>query len=56
MDFVFLYGAPAVGKLTVGRELARLTGVRLFDNHLVVDAALVVGEGQMAVGVDHNGG
>ena len=42
MDFVFLYGAPAVGKLTVGRELARLTGFRLFDNHLVVDAALAV--------------
>ncbi|MDQ2920651.1 MAG: AAA family ATPase [Acidobacteriota bacterium] len=34
---VFLHGAPAVGKLTVARELARLTGFRLFHNHLTVD-------------------
>lgn len=42
MQFVLLYGRPAVGELTVGRELARLTGYRLFDNHLIVDAALAV--------------
>jgi chloramphenicol 3-O-phosphotransferase len=34
---VFLHGAPAVGKLTVARELAGLTGFRLFHNHLTVD-------------------
>jgi len=37
MKLVFLHGAPAVGKLTVARELARLTGFRLFHNHLTVD-------------------
>lgn len=37
MRLVFLYGPPGVGKLTVGRELARLTGFRLFHNHLTVD-------------------
>src|SRR5258707_14914397 len=37
MKLVFLYGAPAVGKLTVARELAALTGFRLFHNHLTVD-------------------
>jgi hypothetical protein len=37
MKLVFLHGAPAVGKLTVARELARLTGLRLFHNHLTVD-------------------
>ena len=37
MKLIFLYGAPAVGKLTVARELARLTGFRLFHNHLTVD-------------------
>lgn len=37
MDLVFLHGAPAVGKLTVARELARLSGFRLFHNHLTVD-------------------
>src|SRR6267378_7593760 len=34
---VFLHGPPAVGKLTVARELAGLTGFRLFHNHLTVD-------------------
>lgn len=37
MRLVFLHGAPAVGKLTIARELARLTGFRLFHNHLTVD-------------------
>jgi hypothetical protein len=37
MQLVFIYGAPAVGKFTVAEELARLTGFRLFHNHLTVD-------------------
>ena len=37
MKLVFLHGAPAVGKLTVARELAALTDARLFHNHLTVD-------------------
>ncbi|HSS19710.1 MAG TPA: AAA family ATPase [Pyrinomonadaceae bacterium] len=37
MQLVFLHGAPAVGKLTVARELATLTSFRLFHNHLTVD-------------------
>jgi len=37
MKLVFLHGAPAVGKLTVARELGTLTGFRLFHNHLTVD-------------------
>ena len=37
MKLVFVHGAPAVGKLTVARELANLTGFRLFHNHLTVD-------------------
>ena len=37
MKLVFLHGPPAVGKLTVARELARLTGFPLFHNHLTVD-------------------
>lgn len=37
MWLVFLHGPPGCGKLTVGRELAELTGFRLFHNHLVVD-------------------
>jgi chloramphenicol 3-O-phosphotransferase len=37
MKLIFLHGAPAVGKLTVARELAKLSGLRLFHNHLTVD-------------------
>ena len=37
MKLVFFHGAPAVGKLAVARELAGLTGFRLFHNHLTVD-------------------
>jgi chloramphenicol 3-O-phosphotransferase len=37
MKLIFLHGMPGVGKLSVGRELADLTGFRLFHNHLTVD-------------------
>lgn len=37
MQLVIIHGPPAVGKLTVARELAALTGLRLFHNHLTVD-------------------
>jgi hypothetical protein len=37
MKLIFIYGAPAVGKLTVARELSQLTGLPLFHNHLTVD-------------------
>lgn len=37
MQAVFLYGPPGVGKLSVGSELAALTGFKLFHNHLSVD-------------------
>ncbi len=42
MKLVFLYGPPAAGKLTVARELAALTGWRLFHNHLTVNLALAL--------------
>ncbi|RAK52508.1 shikimate kinase [Phenylobacterium deserti] len=38
MQLVFIYGQVAAGKLTVARELAELSGLALFHNHLVVDA------------------
>lgn len=40
MDFVIIFGPPAVGKMTVGRELARLTGLKLFHNHMTIELAL----------------
>jgi chloramphenicol 3-O-phosphotransferase len=34
---VFIYGPPAVGKLTVATELAKLTGFKLYHNHVSVE-------------------
>jgi hypothetical protein len=42
MRLVFVYGPPGVGKLTVARELASLTGFKLFHNHLTVDLVAAV--------------
>ena len=44
MDLVYIYGPPGVGKLTVGTELARLTGYGLFHNHLSIAAVAPVFE------------
>src|SRR5450759_320562 len=40
MKLIFIYGMPASGKLTIARELAGMTGFKLFHNHLVVDLLL----------------
>jgi chloramphenicol 3-O-phosphotransferase len=37
LKLVFIYGPMAVGKLTVARELARLTGFRIYHNHVSID-------------------
>jgi RNase adaptor protein for sRNA GlmZ degradation len=37
MRLIFIYGPPAAGKLTVSRELAALTGYKVFHNHLSID-------------------
>jgi hypothetical protein len=37
---VFIVGPPAVGKMTVGYELARMTGLRLFHNHHTIELVL----------------
>jgi hypothetical protein len=37
---VFIIGPPAVGKMTVGVELARRTGFKLFHNHHTIDLVL----------------
>jgi hypothetical protein len=34
---LFIFGPAAVGKMTVGQELKKLTGYRLLYNHMVVD-------------------
>jgi len=37
---VLIVGPPAVGKMTVGYELAARTGLRLFHNHHTIDLVL----------------
>lgn len=37
MKFIMLIGPQAVGKMTVGQELAALTGFKLFHNHMSID-------------------
>ena len=44
MHFVCVFGPPAVGKMTVGHEIARLTGFKLFHNHMSVEPILEVFE------------
>jgi shikimate kinase len=48
MDLIVIHGPPATGKFSVGHELARLTGYKLFHNHLTVDlvhSLFEIGEG-----------
>jgi len=37
VNLIFLYGPPAVGKQTVGEELARQLGYKILDNHKSVE-------------------
>lgn len=37
MNFVAVFGPPAVGKMTVGQEIAKLTGYPLLHNHMTID-------------------
>ena len=40
--YVFIIGAPASGKMTIGQELSKLTGATLFFNHQPIDFALEI--------------
>lgn len=42
MKLLFIYGSPAVGKLTVAREIAARTGFKLFHNHFSIDCVTPV--------------
>ena len=39
---LFIIGAPASGKMTIGQELSRLTDATLFYNHQAIDVALEI--------------
>lgn len=42
MKLIFIYGPPASGKTTVGREIAKRTGFSFFFNHATIPAARAV--------------
>ena len=42
MKFVLITGNSAVGKMTVGQELAKRTGLRLFHNHMTIEPVLEI--------------
>ena len=42
MKLVFLIGSGAVGKMTVGQELMKLTGLRLFHNHMTIEPVIEI--------------
>jgi len=37
LKLLFIFGDQAVGKMTVGQELAKITDLRLFHNHMSID-------------------
>ncbi len=37
MKLVILFGPPAVGKMTVGQELEKITNLKLFHNHMSLE-------------------
>ncbi len=42
MKLLFMIGNAAVGKMTVGQELAKITGLRLFHNHMTIEPVLEI--------------
>lgn len=42
MKLVFIIGDSAVGKMTVGQELMKITDLRLFHNHMMIEPVLEI--------------
>ena len=42
MKLLFMIGNAAVGKMTVGQELMKLTGLRLFHNHMTIEPVIEI--------------
>jgi len=40
MKLVLIFGPQAVGKMTVGEELCKITDLKLFHNHMTIDLVL----------------
>lgn len=42
MKLLFIIGNSSVGKMTVGQEIAKITDLKLFHNHMVIEPVLDV--------------
>lgn len=42
MKLLFLFGSGAVGKMTVGQEIAKITDLRLFHNHMTIEPVIEI--------------
>lgn len=42
MKLVFLFGDAAVGKMTVGQQLTKITDLKLFHNHMSIELVLEI--------------
>jgi len=42
MKFVMIIGPQAVGKMTVGQELAKIAGLKLFYNHMTIELVRLI--------------
>lgn len=42
MKLVFIIGDSAVGKMTVGQELMKITDLRLFHNHMTIEPVIEI--------------
>ena len=42
MKLVFILGDAAVGKMTVGQELMKITDLRLFHNHMTIEPVIEI--------------
>lgn len=42
MKMVFIFGNAAVGKMTVGQELMKITDLRLFHNHMTIEPVIEI--------------
>jgi hypothetical protein len=46
MKILFIFGSSAVGKMTVGQELMKITDLRLFHNHMMLEPVLEIFGGE----------
>jgi len=53
MKLVIIFGSGAVGKMTVGQELMKITDLRLFHNHMSIEPVIEIfgsfGKGSRAI-------